>query len=110
MATTTTTLGFSDLPVEMQVKILENLAIHELVVNTSKTSLRWRAIIAKFILASKITKLANVNEDFEKEIKLQGWSQQTNDTELIMSLYQKYQYFESSKYHQSLLRIIKVMN
>ena len=92
-----TTTEINDLPVEMILEIFENLSLHELVVNSSKTCLQWRYIIGQFILAPKILRLANVNGTFKKEIKEVGWTEESNDTELIFSLYQKYEYY-SSKY------------
>ena len=83
------------LPVEMMLEIFENLSLHELVVNSSKTCLRWREIISQFILAPKIMRLANANGTFKKEIKEVGWTEESNDTELILSLYQKYEYCSS---------------
>ena len=85
------------MPVEMILEIFENLSLDELVVNSSKTCLQWRYIIGHFILAPKILRLANVNGIFKKEITEDGWTEESNDTDLILSLYQKYEFY-SSKY------------
>ena len=98
MADTTNPTGINDLPIEMQLMILENISLHELVVNGSKVSLQWREIIAQFILGSKVMRLANVNGNFKRDIEKDGWSQEeANQSELILSLYKKYE-FHSSKY------------
>ena len=97
-ATTNSNTGINDLPIEMQLMILENISLHELVVNGSKVSLQWREIIAQFILGSKVLRLANVNGNFKRDIEKDGWSQEeANQSELILSLYSKYE-FHSSKY------------
>ena len=98
MAATTNTTGMNNLPIEMQLMILENISLHELVVHGSKVSLQWREIIAQFILGSKVLRLANVNGNFKRDIEKDGWSQEeANQSELILSLYEKYE-FHSSKY------------
>ena len=88
-----------DLPIEMRLEILEKLSLHELVVNSSKTCHQWRDDIAQHILAPKILALAEVNEKFKVDIKEKGWAEEqaNNTTELLMSLYDKYEHF-TSKY------------
>ena len=84
------------LPIEMRLEILEKLSLHELVVNSSKTCHQWRDDIAQHILAPKILALAEVNEKFKMDIKEKGWAEEANNTtELLMSLYNKYEYFTS---------------
>ena len=61
-----------DLPMEMLLEILENLSLHELVVNSSKTCHQWRDDIAQHILAPKILALAEDNEEFKMHIKKKG--------------------------------------
>ena len=85
------------LPVEMLLNIFENLSLHDLVVKGSKTCLQWREIITQFMLRPKILRLANVNGAFKKNIEKDGWTEECDDTELILSLYQKYEIY-SSKY------------
>ena len=92
MATTT---GINDLPIEMLLEIFENLKLHDLVVNSSKTCLQWREIIPQFILRPKILRLANVNGAFKKDIEEDGWTEETSDSELILSLYHKYEFYSS---------------
>ena len=92
----------NDLPIEMLLEIFESLSLHELVVNVSKTCLQWREIITQFILRPKILRLAKVNKAFKKNIEEDGWTEDSNDTDLILSLYQKYE-FHSSKYLELLV-------
>ena len=87
-----------DLPIEMRLEILEKLSLHELVVNSSMTCHQWRDDIAQHIMAPKILALAEVNEKFKMDIKEKGWAEEANNpTELLMSLYNKYEHF-TSKY------------
>ena len=88
-----------DLPIEMRLEILEKLNLHELVVNCSKTCQQWRNDIAQQILAPKILALAKVNGKFKMDIKEKGWAEEANNpTELIMSLYNKYNEHFTSKF------------
>ena len=61
-------IGMNDLPVEMKLKIFENLSIHDLVAHCSKTCLQWEEIVAKFFVRPKLVELANVNEIFKRKI------------------------------------------
>ena len=68
---------FSNLPTETIVQIFKNIALHDLVDNCSRTCLRWREIIALFLVRPRIQRL--------------GWKEETNDIDLILSGYQKYE-------------------
>merc|ERR1712016_404742 len=93
-----------DLPIEMRLEILEKLSLHELVVNASRTCHQWRDDIAQHILAPKILALAKVNEKFKMDIKEKGWTEEANNTtELIMSLFNKYDHFTSKFFSARLL-------
>ena len=85
-----------DLPIEMRLEILEKLSLHQLVVKASKTCHQWRDDVAQYILAPKILTLAKVNEKFKMDIKEKGWAEEANNpTDLLMSLYSKYDHFTS---------------
>ena len=84
------------LPNEVLVIIFEKISLHELVTNCANICVRWRELVAQRILGPKITKLANDTEKFKMEIKEKGWIEEAkNPTELIMSLYNKYEHFTS---------------
>ena len=86
------------LPNEVLVIIFEQISLHELVTNCANICVRWRELVAQRILGPKITKLANDNGKFKMHIKEKGWVEEANNpTELIMSLYNKYEHF-TSKY------------
>ena len=83
----------------MHMEIWEKLSLHELVVNSSKTCHQWRDDIAQHILAPKILAMAKVNGKFKMDIKEKGWAEEDNNpTELLTSLYNKYEHFSRSKY------------
>ena len=85
-----------DLPNEVLVIIFEKISLHELVTNCANICVRWRELVAQRILGPKITKLANVNGKFKMDIVEKGWIEEAiNPTELIMSLYDKYDHFTS---------------
>ena len=95
----------NDLPDEMLLSIFQYLSLHELVVY-SKTCLQWRDIIAQFILRTKILRLAKTNGLFKREIQQEGWTEEDQESDFILSLYPKYE-FHSSKLHFSIFHAIK---
>ena len=91
-------MNINDLPDEMILEILEKLPLREVVVNTSKTCLSWRNLVAQHILAPKIQALAAKSSNFKWTIqdKAKGWTGTVDDEpELIISLYHTYEYFSS---------------
>ena len=99
----------NDLPDEMLLSIFEYLSLHELVVKYSKTCLQWRDIIAQFILRTKILRLAKTNGLFKREIQQEGWTEEDQESEFILSLYPKYE-FHSSKLHFQFYILSKITN
>ena len=98
MASTTNTTRINDLPIKMQLMILENISLHELVVNSSKVCFQWQETIAHFIMGPKLLRLANVNGKFKRDIKEDGWTEEAQESDFILSLYPKYQFFSSEVY------------
>ena len=90
--------GINDLPTEMQVEIFEYLSLRELVDNYSRTCLEWRRVIAQFILGPNIFRLANDNGQFKRVINELGWTEEAQESDFILSLYPKYQFFSSEVY------------
>ena len=85
-----------DLPNEVLVIIFEEISLHELVTNCANICVRWRELVAQRILGPKINKLAKINRKFRMDIKDAGWVEEANNlTELIISLYNKYEHFTS---------------
>ena len=89
--------GIHVLPTEMILKIFENLTLYQTVVNCSKTCIRWREIVALFVLRPKLLKLSKANHKFRMDAEYQGWTEECENVELILSLYIKYDHF-ASKY------------
>ena len=88
------------MPNEILVTIFEKICLHELVTNCANICGRWRELVAQRILGPKINKLAKINRKFRMDIKEAGWvdvEEANNPTELLMSLYNKYELF-TSKY------------
>ena len=89
------TLGLiNDLPDEMLLSIFQYFSLHELVVY-SKTCLQWRIIIARWILRLKISRLAQTNGLFKREIQQEGWTEEAQQSDSILSLYTKYEFHTS---------------
>ena len=84
-----------DLPNEILINIFKNISLHELVTNCTKICVRWREIIVQSILRPNIVKIANANGKFKKDILEDGWTYQMTDTKVILSLYQKYEFYSS---------------
>ena len=82
----------NDLPTEMVLEILGKLGLHEVVVKCSKTCVRWRQLISRFVLGPKILRLTRVNETFKREIEKDGW---TKDCDNMFSFYKKFEYLSS---------------
>ena len=80
----------NDLPVEMLVEILEKLPLPEIVTYCIKVCAEWKHAIAKYILRPKIENLADVNAMFKTAIEKEGWNEDVNEPDMIISLYQKY--------------------
>ena len=99
----------NDLPDEMLLSIFEYLSIHELVVKYSETCLQWRDIIAQFILSTKILRLAKTNGLFKREIQQEGWTEEVQESDFILSLYPKYEFY-SSKLHFQFYILSKITN
>ena len=85
------------LPEEMLLSIFKKLSLHDAVLNWSKVCIKWRNIVALSILKPAILELASTNEKFKEEIKLHRWTENCKDSDLMLSLYGKYEKY-TSKY------------
>ena len=100
-----------DLPNEVLVIIFEKISLHELLTNCANICVRWRELVAQRILGPKITKLANVNGKFKMDIVEKGWIEEAiNPTELIMSLYDKYDHFTSKFFFSARIPLFAFFN
>ena len=85
------------LPEEMLLFIFKKLSLHDAVLNWSKTCVKWRDTVALGILKPAILELARTNVQFKEEIKLHRLTKNCKDSDLMLSLYGKYEKY-SSKY------------
>ena len=79
------------LPEEMLLFIFKKLSLRDAVLNWSKTCVKWRDTVALGILKPAILELASTNEQFKEEIKLDRWTENCKDSDLLLSLYGKYE-------------------
>ena len=79
------------LPEEMLLFTLKKASLQDAVLNLSKVSVQWKDIVALDILKPAILKLANRNKQFMEEIERNRWTKDCKDSDLILSLYGKYQ-------------------
>ena len=89
-----------DLPIEMFLKVVEILTLHEIMRNCTKVCRLWRERVALFILRPKLDKLAKAHWVFKMKIQAEGWTEESDDIDLILSLYDQYQSFSSKIYFQ----------
>ena len=87
--------NINDLPVEMFQYILQFLNLHETVTIYSKTCVHWKETIALHILSPEILSLAQHNGWFKKIIEKEGWTEDCNNTDFILQIYGKYDYYTS---------------
>ena len=76
-------------PTELLVLIFKSLNLTD-IETCLKTCMKWREIIAQFILQTSLKKLSKFDENLYNQFCGYGWFQDYfNDTELIISLYEK---------------------
>ena len=76
-------------PTELLVLIFKSLNLTD-IETCLKTCMKWREIIAQFILQTSLKKLSKFDENLYNQFCGYGWFQDYfNDTELIISLYKK---------------------
>ena len=86
---------FNDLPIEMQIYIFQFLSVHECVTEYAKTCSLWRENIALHILAPELLRIAAINQRFKSNLEKNKWTEHCEDIDLILSLYDKYDYYTS---------------
>ena len=91
-------VGINDLPDEMLVYIFKFLKLHDTVTVYAKTCLHWRETIARHILSPEIFRVAQYDQPFRKSIVKEGWTEECGDPNLIMRLYDKYEYYKVTCY------------
>ena len=84
-------MEINDLPEEMLLEVFEylNFSHHQLLMQYSKICCHWREIIARHIVAPRIARVATSNDKFKKLIEKNGWTEECNDTELLLFIHHK---------------------
>ena len=80
---------FNDLPVEMQVHIFQFLNVHDCVTEYTKTCSLWREVIALHILAPELIQIANINLVFKSHLEKHNWTEDCEDVEMLIYIYNK---------------------
>ena len=84
-------MEINDLPEEMLLEIFEylNFSHYQLLMQYSKICVHWREIIARHIVAPRIARVATSNDKFKKLIEKNGWTEECDDTELLLFIHHK---------------------
>ena len=83
-----------DLPDEVIGLILKYLNRSD-IASCSATCQRWNQIIPQLIYGPYLRKKAKNNEDLNKILKVQGWTKDCSDHDLIVKLYKKHKLYSS---------------
>ena len=85
----TTELQINDLPIEMFVEVFKYLNIHEIAFRYTEICIHWRENIALHILAPEIIRQAEANPSFKKLLEKNHWTEECEDVEMLIYIYNK---------------------
>ena len=85
----TTELQINDLPIEMFVEVFKYLNRHEIAVRYTEICIHWRENIALHILAPEIIRQAEANPSFKKLLEKNQWTEECEDVEMLIYIYNK---------------------
>merc|ERR1719412_1851051 len=74
---------------EILVHIFNFLSPGYMLVNCAKTCLRWKEIIAHLYMKPNLPMFAKLDDDIQKILKEEGWSEQCTNIYTIVSAYEK---------------------
>ena len=77
----------NDLPVEMFVEVFKHLNIDEIAFKHTEVCIQWRENIALHILAPEIIRQAEANPSFKKLLEKHQWTEECEDVELLIYIY-----------------------
>ena len=80
---------FNDLPTEMVVEVFKYVNIHEIAFRYTEICIHWRENIALHILAPEIIRQAEANPSFKKLLEKNGWTEECDDVEMLIYIYNK---------------------
>ena len=84
-----TELQINDLPIEMFVEVFKYLNIHQVAFRYTEICIQWRENIALHILAPEIIRQAEANPCFKKLLEKNGWTEESDDVEMLIYIYNK---------------------
>ena len=82
-------LKINDLPIEMFVEVFKYLNIHEIAFRYTEICIHWRENIALHILAPEIKRQAKANPSFKKLLEKNQWTEECEDVEMLIYIYNK---------------------
>ena len=109
--------GINELPEEMLLEVFKylNLDNHQLIKKYTEICVHWRETIALGIVAPRIARVASSNVEFKKLIGKNGWTEECNDTELLLFIHHKTMNTVTSKlltaiFHYHVLGVLKILS
>ena len=84
-----TELQINDLPIEMFVEVFKYLNIEEIAFRYTGICIHWRENIALHILAPEIIRQAEANPSFKKLLEKNQWTEECEDVEMLIYIYNK---------------------
>ena len=85
----TTELQINDLPIEMFVEVFKYLDKNQIAFGYTKICIQWRENIALHILAPEIIRQAEANPSFKKLLEKNQWTEECEDVEMLIYIYNK---------------------
>ena len=82
--------NINKLPPELLVVIFKELPFYDVVNNCMWTCHRWQSITTAFILPKQLCTFANLDPGLKRDLSKDGWIENCEDNELILSLWTKY--------------------
>ena len=79
----------NDLPVEMLVEVFKYFDTHQIAFRYTEICIHWRENIALHILAPEIIRQAEANPSFKKLLEKNQWTEECEDVEMIIYIYNK---------------------
>ena len=84
-----TELQINDLPIEMFVEVLKNFDKNRVAFRYTEICIHWRENIALHILAPEIIRQAEANPSFKKLLEKNQWTEECEDVEMLIYIYNK---------------------
>ena len=82
-------LTIESLPVEVLIDIFEQLSLKD-ALTCSRVCRKWKNLVAQFLLASFLRKIAKSSESINANFHEEGWTENCEDVDLIINVYNKF--------------------